>query len=58
MTSMGVAKIFLVIYQSNNLAPAGDALTNVTQGVVDMGADKQQKKAEDIDGNFCTDIRQ
>ena len=39
------------IYQSNNLAPAGDALTNVTQGVVDMGADKQQKKAEDIDGN-------
>ena len=39
------------IYQSNNLAPAGDALTNVTQGVVDMGADKQQKKAEDIDDN-------
>ena len=39
------------IYRSNNLVPAGDALTNVTQGVVDMGADKQQKKAEDIDGN-------
>ena len=43
------------IYQSNNLAPAGDALTNVTQGVVDMGVDKQQKKGGDtlmVNGNY------
>lgn len=40
--------------QSNSLAPAGDALTDKQQGIVDMRADrkeKQSEKVEDIDGN-------
>lgn len=42
------------IYYGTNLAPAGDALTDVRQNIADMGADREEKqaeKAEDIDGD-------
>ena len=42
------------IWHSNNLAPTGDALTDIKQGIEDLRTDLEQKqpeKVEDMDGN-------